>query len=144
MAQKWLKITQNSPKLPKLAQKWPKIAQMDQNWPKMAQKLAPAEEKNSTDISAGSATFCISGGWGGDCDHGEENFLEDERSVLKMEMRWTLRRFFFVKNYKLQRQTFLSLMMFFISPSRNLRRDYSTSGSGISNKTKTKQREHDQ
>ena len=32
---------------------------MAQKWPKMAQKLAPAE-KNSTDISAASATFCIS------------------------------------------------------------------------------------
>ena len=47
-------------KLPKIAQKLPKIAEMAQKWPKMAQKLAPAE-KNSTDISAGSATFCISG-----------------------------------------------------------------------------------
>ena len=46
-------------KLPKIAQKWPKIAKMAQKWPKMAQKLAPAE-KNSTDISAASATFCIS------------------------------------------------------------------------------------
>ena len=32
---------------------------MAQKWPKMAPKLAPAE-KNSTDISAASATFCIS------------------------------------------------------------------------------------
>ena len=45
-------MTKNYPKLPKLAQKLPKIAKMDQ-------KLAPAE-KNSTDISAASAAFCIS------------------------------------------------------------------------------------
>ncbi len=51
MAQKWPKITQNSPKWLKLAQKWPQ----------MAQKLAPAE-KYSTDISAASAAFCISAG----------------------------------------------------------------------------------
>ena len=38
--------------MPKLAPKWPQIA-------KMAQKLAPAE-KNSTDMSAASAAFCIS------------------------------------------------------------------------------------
>ena len=52
MARKWPKIAQwpeNDPKLPKTAQKWPKIAQ----------KLAPAE-KNSADISAASAAFCIS------------------------------------------------------------------------------------
>ena len=47
-------------KLPKITQKLPKIAEMAQKWPKMAQKLASAE-KNSTDISAASATFCISG-----------------------------------------------------------------------------------
>ena len=50
MAQKWPKIAKMAQKLPKMAQKLPK----------MAQKLAPAE-KNSTDISAASATFCISG-----------------------------------------------------------------------------------
>ncbi len=57
MPQKWPKITQNSPKMTK---NWLKIAKMAQKWPKIAQKLAPAE-KNSTDISAASATFCISG-----------------------------------------------------------------------------------
>ena len=46
-------------KLPNLAQKWPKIAKMAQKCPKMAQKWAQAE-KNSIDISAASATFCIS------------------------------------------------------------------------------------
>ena len=46
-----------------MAQEWPKVAQkrpkMAQKWPKTAQKLAPAE-KDSTDISAASAAFCIS------------------------------------------------------------------------------------
>ena len=41
---------------PKNDPKWPKMAQQ---WPKIAQKWAPVE-KNSTDISAASATFCIS------------------------------------------------------------------------------------
>ena len=62
MAQKYLnlpKIAQIWPKIAQIGPKRPKIAEMDQKWPKMAQKLAPAE-KNSTDISAASATFCIS------------------------------------------------------------------------------------
>ena len=52
MAQKWPKITQNSPKMTQNCPNWPK------NDPKLP-KLAPAE-KNSTDISAPSAAFCIS------------------------------------------------------------------------------------
>ena len=62
MAQKWPKITPNSPKMTKIAQigqKWPKIAKMAQKWPKIAQKLAPAK-KDSRDISPVSPTFCIS------------------------------------------------------------------------------------
>ena len=53
------KWPRNDPKWLKIALKWPKIAKMAQKWPKMAQKLAPAE-KNSTDLSATSAAFCIS------------------------------------------------------------------------------------
>ena len=48
-------------KLPKFAQMAQKLLKMAQKLPKMAQKLAPAE-KNSTDISAASAAFCISAG----------------------------------------------------------------------------------
>ena len=48
-------MTPNSPKMTQNGPKWPR----GQKWPKMAQKLAPAE-KNSTDISAASAAFCIS------------------------------------------------------------------------------------
>ena len=55
MAQKYL----NLPKIAQIGPKRPKIAEMAQKWPKMAHKLAPAE-KNSTDISAASAFFCIS------------------------------------------------------------------------------------
>ena len=56
MAQKWPKIAQNCPIWPKNDPKLPKWPKNDPKWP---QKLAPAE-KNSTDISAGTATFCIS------------------------------------------------------------------------------------
>ena len=37
------------------------MTQYCQNGPKMAKQLAPAAEKNNTDISAASAAFCISG-----------------------------------------------------------------------------------
>ena len=74
MAKKWPKITQNSPKndpkLPKLAQKWPK----------MAQKLAPAE-KNSTDISAASATFCISE-FPSSVSHLDHDLLQTKQQVV--------------------------------------------------------------
>ena len=60
---KWPKIAQKWSKIAQIGPKRPKIAKMAQKWPQMAQKLAPAEKKNSTDISAASATFCISGLW---------------------------------------------------------------------------------
>ena len=53
MAQKWPKITQNSPKMTQNCQNGPK---MTQNGPKISTSW-----KNSTDISAASAAFCISG-----------------------------------------------------------------------------------
>ena len=63
MAQKWPKITQNSPKMTQNCPNWPKndpkLPKWPKNDPKWPKKLAP-NEKNSTDISAASATFCIS------------------------------------------------------------------------------------
>ena len=63
-----------------MAQKWPNIAKMAQKWPKMAQKLAPAE-KNSTDISAASAAFCISGSWAGEESETREMLFVRTRSL---------------------------------------------------------------
>ena len=63
------KWPQNDLKLPKIAQKWPKIAQIGpkmtqncQNGPKMTQNgpKISTSRKNSTDMSAASAAFCIS------------------------------------------------------------------------------------